>query len=139
MNDFIYVFCNVIFAKIFIPCVNGWSLVNLSVALMNLDIFRRKCWLKILHLQNFILLYFVQNFAPFFLAKENKLCKIHNQCQKKTCVDEKEPNEVLQAKCSTNEFGDFSATASFLLELFFNFAKINFRNIFPFLLIIESK
>ena len=35
--------------------------------------------------------------------------------QKKTGVAEKEPNEALQAKRSTSEFGDFSAKASFLL------------------------
>jgi hypothetical protein len=35
--------------------------------------------------------------------------------QKKTGVDEKEPNEALQVKRSTSEFGDFSARASFLL------------------------
>ena len=35
--------------------------------------------------------------------------------QKKTGVAEKEPNEALQAKRSTSEFGDFSARASFLL------------------------
>jgi hypothetical protein len=43
--------------------------------------------------------------------------------QKKTGVAEKEPNEALQAKRSTSEFGDFSARASFLLVRIFHFAK----------------
>jgi hypothetical protein len=35
--------------------------------------------------------------------------------QNKTSVDEKEPNEALQVKRSTSEFGDFSSRACFLL------------------------
>jgi hypothetical protein len=35
--------------------------------------------------------------------------------QKKTGVDEKEPNEALQVKRSTSEFGDFSSKACFIL------------------------
>ena len=35
--------------------------------------------------------------------------------QNKTSVDEKEPNEALQVKRSTSEFGDFSSRACFIL------------------------
>ena len=47
-----------------------------------------------------------------FLAERNKFVKI-TMSAKEISVAEKEPNEALQVKRSTSEFGDFSARANF--------------------------
>ena len=54
-----------------------------------------------------------RRYSPI-LAKCKKFAKSHT-VQKKTSVDEKEPNEALQVKRSTSEFGDFSSKACFIL------------------------
>jgi hypothetical protein len=60
-------------------------------------------------LRNQKLLY-LQTFTIF--AERNKFAKI-TMSAKEISVAEKEPNEALQVKRSTSEFGDFSARANF--------------------------
>ena len=47
-------------------CLTKFSMTTRSTALTNWGIFRRKRWLKIIHLQNFFLLYFIALLTFFF-------------------------------------------------------------------------
>ncbi len=55
----------------------------------------------------------IEKIIPPISTRTKQVCKMYNKCIKKTGVDEKEPNEALQAKRSTSEFGDFSSKACF--------------------------
>ena len=54
-----------------------------------------------------------RQFSPF--SRNARSLQNTHTVQNKTSVDEKEPNEALQVKRGTSEFGDFSSKACFIL------------------------